>query len=46
MQGPKDAVVPVGAGKRWVRMSAIESPVNWFEDAGSAKPNPAATNSR
>jgi hypothetical protein len=35
--GTKNAVVPVDDGKRWVAMSAIESPVNWFEDAGSAK---------
>jgi len=35
--GTKNAVVPVDDGKRWVGMSAIESPVNWFEDAGSAK---------
>jgi hypothetical protein len=35
--GTKNAAVPVDDGKRWVAMSAIESPVNWFEDAGSAK---------
>jgi hypothetical protein len=35
--GTKNAVVPVDDGKRWVAMSAIESPVNWFEDAGSAR---------
>jgi hypothetical protein len=35
--GSKNAVVPVDGGSRWVAMSAIESPVNWFEDAGSAK---------
>jgi hypothetical protein len=35
--GSKNAVVPVDDGKRWVTMSAIESPVNWFEDAGSAR---------
>jgi hypothetical protein len=35
--GTKNAIVPVDAGKRWVAISAIESPVNWFEDAGSAK---------
>jgi len=28
-------MVPVDGGKRSVAMSAIESPVNWFEDAGS-----------
>jgi hypothetical protein len=28
---------PVDGGKRTVAMSAIESPVNWFEDAGSAR---------
>jgi hypothetical protein len=28
-------MVPVDSGKRAVAMSAIESPVNWFEDAGS-----------
>jgi len=33
--GTKNAMVPVDAGKRAVAMSAIESPVNWFEDAGS-----------
>lgn len=31
--GSKNAVVPID-GKRGVAMSAIESPVNWFEDAG------------
>jgi hypothetical protein len=34
--GSKNAVVPVDGGTRIVAMSAIESPVNWFEDAGSA----------
>ena len=33
--GTKTAMVPVDGGKRSVAMSAIESPVNWFEDAGS-----------
>jgi hypothetical protein len=35
--GTKNAVVPVDGGARIVAMSAIESPVNWFEDAGSAR---------
>jgi hypothetical protein len=35
--GTKNAVVPIDSGKRKVAMSAIESPVNWFEDAGSAR---------
>src|SRR5579864_201207 len=35
--GTKNAVVPLDGGKRRVAMSAIESPVNWFEDAGSAQ---------
>ncbi len=35
--GSKNAVVPVDGGTRIVAMSAIESPVNWFEDAGSAR---------
>ena len=30
-------MVPVDGGKRAVALSAIESPVNWFEDAGSAQ---------
>lgn len=34
--GAKHAVVPIDGGKRKVALSAIESPVNWFEDAGSA----------
>jgi hypothetical protein len=34
--GTKNAVVPLDGGKRRVAMSAIESPKNWFEDAGSA----------
>jgi hypothetical protein len=32
--GTKNAVVPIDGGKRTVAMSAIESPQNWFEDAG------------
>jgi hypothetical protein len=35
--GTKNAVVPLDGGKRKVAMSAIESPENWFEDAGSAQ---------
>lgn len=35
--GTKNAVVPIDGGNRYVAMSAIESPVNWFEDAGSAQ---------
>jgi hypothetical protein len=35
--GSKNAVVPIDGGARIVAMSAIESPVNWFEDAGSAQ---------
>src|ERR1700730_13474730 len=35
--GSKNAVVPLDGGKRKVAMSAIESPENWFEDAGSAQ---------
>jgi hypothetical protein len=35
--GSKNAVVPIDGGARTVAMSAIESPVNWFEDAGSAQ---------
>ena len=35
--GSKNAVVPVDGGNRIVAMSAIESPVNWFEDAGSGR---------
>ncbi len=34
--GAKNAVVSVDGGKRTVALSAIESPQNWFEDAGSA----------
>jgi hypothetical protein len=35
--GAKNTVVPIYGGKRKVAMSAIESPQNWFEDAGSAE---------
>jgi hypothetical protein len=35
--GTKNAVVPVDGGLRIVAMSAIESPVNWFEDAGESR---------
>jgi hypothetical protein len=35
--GSKNAIVPLDGGKRKVAMSAIEAPVNWFEDAGSAR---------
>jgi len=35
--GTKNAVVPVDGGARQVAMSAIESPQNWFEDAGEAE---------
>lgn len=35
--GTKNAVVPLDGGKRKVALSAIESPKNWFEDAGSAQ---------
>ena len=35
--GSKNAAVPVDGDSRWVAMSAIESPVNWFEDAGTAR---------
>jgi hypothetical protein len=35
--GAKHAVVPIDSGRRKVALSAIESPVNWFEDAGSAQ---------
>ena len=33
--GAKNAVVPIDGGKRTVALAAIESPKNWFEDAGS-----------
>jgi hypothetical protein len=32
-----DVVVPTDGGSRMVAMSAIGSPMNWFEDAGSAQ---------
>jgi hypothetical protein len=35
--GTKNAVVPMDGGKWKVAMSAIESPKNWFEDAGAAE---------
>jgi hypothetical protein len=35
--GAKHAVVPIDGGKRKVALSAIESPMNWFEDVGSAR---------
>lgn len=35
--GSKNAVVPIDGGTHTVALSAIESPVNWFEDAGSAE---------
>jgi hypothetical protein len=35
--GSTSSVVPVDSGKRKVAVSAIESPQNWFEDAGSAQ---------
>jgi hypothetical protein len=35
--GAKNAAVPVEGGKRWVALSAVESPKNWFEDFGSAE---------
>jgi len=34
--GNKSAVVPV-AGDRWVRLFAVESPDNWFEDFGEGR---------
>ena len=33
--GAKNAVVPIDGGHRKVALAAIESPQNWFEDAGS-----------
>lgn len=36
--GSKSAAVPV-SGKRMVRLYAVESPENWFEDFGSAQLN-------
>jgi hypothetical protein len=35
--GGSNAVVAIDGGARAVAMSAIESPMNWFEDAGSAQ---------
>jgi hypothetical protein len=35
--GTKNAVVPIDGGARRVAMSAIESPVNWFEDFGAGQ---------
>lgn len=35
--GTTSSVVPLDGGKRSVALSAIESPVNWFEDAGEAR---------
>jgi hypothetical protein len=35
--GTKNAIVPIDGGQRLVGISAIESPQNWFEDAGSAQ---------
>jgi hypothetical protein len=35
--GSKNAVVPIDGGARTVALSAIESPMNWFEDFGSAQ---------
>jgi hypothetical protein len=35
--GAKNAIVPIDGGARKVALSAIESPKNWFEDAGSAQ---------
>jgi hypothetical protein len=35
--GTKNAIVPINGGKQTVAMSAIESPQNWFEDAGAAE---------
>jgi hypothetical protein len=35
--GSKNALVPVDNNQRYVSMSAIESPQNWFEDAGSGQ---------
>jgi hypothetical protein len=34
--GTKSAVVPVDKGARSVKLYAVESPKNWFEDVGSA----------
>ncbi len=35
--GSENAVVPIDGGARIVALSAIESPMNWFEDFGSAQ---------
>jgi hypothetical protein len=35
--GSKSAVVPVAGGSRKVALYAVESPENWFEDAGSGQ---------
>jgi hypothetical protein len=35
--GQKHAIIPVDGGKRKVALSSIESPQNWFEDAGSTQ---------
>ncbi|MGA8440224.1 MAG: hypothetical protein WB714_18495, partial [Candidatus Sulfotelmatobacter sp.] len=35
--GSKSAVVPVDGGSRKVALYAVESPENWFEDAGSGQ---------
>jgi len=35
--GILSAVIPMDGGKRMVAASAIQSPVSWFEDAGSAQ---------
>jgi hypothetical protein len=35
--GTKSAVVPVDGGARQVALYAVESPENWFEDAGSGQ---------
>jgi hypothetical protein len=35
--GSKSAVVPVDEGARWVKLYAVESADNWFEDAGSGQ---------
>lgn len=35
--GSKNSVVPVDGGARTVALPAIDSPVNWFEDAGSGQ---------
>jgi hypothetical protein len=35
--GSKSAIVPVDGGSRKVALYAVESPENWFEDAGSGQ---------